>query len=243
MLNSYLASTGQLLQNPSAPVDLYGPADLTGYINTARTQVAGEGACIRFMATAALTATNQGPYAFSAFNTGVSATNGIQGILNARALWYRSGGGQVWMTPRGFDWFSVYDLNTTTSASGPPIEWSQYGQGVGGSIYVSPSPDQNYTLNVDAVCYPIPLVTDATIEAIPPLWQTAVPYFAAYMALLAAQTGARVQDAEKMLQLYELFTGRARKFANPEVMPLQYDQAVPDVRATQYGGASPGKAA
>jgi hypothetical protein len=236
MLTSYENQTEQLLQNPAAPATLYPTAVLDTYINTARVQVAGESGCIRYMATAAITTGNRGPYAFSGFNTGTSSANGIQGVLNARAMWYQSGSGQVWITPRSFDWFSIYDLNTTAPASGPPQEWAQYGQGVNGTVYVNQDPDQNYTLNVDAICYPIPLASDSTVEAIPPLWQTAVPYFAAYLALLAAQTGARVQDAQKMLQLYELFTARARKFANPEVMPLQYDQAVPQVQAAQYGG-------
>ena len=235
MLTSYQNQVQELLQNPSAPTSLYNTTDLTNYINTARVQIAGEGECIRYMATVPITSGNQGPYAFSSFNTGTSSANGIQGVLNARHLWYVSGSGQVWMTPRSFDWFAIYDLNAATPPSGVPAEWAQYGQGVNGTIYVSPPPNANFTLNADTVCYPIPLASDSTVEAIPPLWQTAVPYFAAYMALLSAQTGARVQDAQRMLQLYELFMQRARRFANPEVLPLQYDQAIPGVQATQYG--------
>lgn len=242
MLTAYLASTAQLLQNPAAPAALYDPAILTTNINIARVQVAGEGQCIRNLATLPVTSANHGPYAFSAFNTGVSATNGIQGVLNARTLWYVSGGGKIWIGPRSFDWFAIYDLNTAAPVSGPPAEWAQYGQGVNGSIYLSPVPNLNYTVSADCVCYPIPLVDDSTVEAVPPLWQTAVPYFAAYLALLSAQTGARVQDAQKMLQLYELFTARARRFANPDIMPLQYEGAIPDVRATQYEGAAPAQA-
>lgn len=241
ILNSYLALTQQLLQNPAAPSALYDPAILTTYINTARIQVAGEGQCIRNLATLAGASGNQGPYAFSGFNTGVSATNGIAGILNIRTLWYESGSGKTWIAPRSFDWFSVYELNTSAPSTGAPVEWAQYGQGVNGTLYVSPVPDLIYNFTADTVCYPIALVSDATVDAIPPLWQTSVPYFAAYMALLSAQTGARVQDAQTMLNLYELFTKRARQFANPDVMPLQYEQAITDVRATQYAGGQSGR--
>lgn len=238
-LASYLALTQQLLQNPAAPSDLYDPTLLVNYINIARVQVAGEGMCIRNLATLAVTSGNQGPYAFTSINTGISATTGIQGVLHVRTLWYSSGTGKIWVGPRSFDWFSLYDLNTATPPTGAPIEWAQYGQGVFGSIYISPVPNANYTITADCVCYPIALVSDVTADAVPALWQTAVPYFAAYQALLAAQTGARVQDAQKMLQLYELFVQRARKFATPDIMSLQYEQAIPDVQATQYSGGQP----
>jgi hypothetical protein len=240
-LASYLSLTQQLLQNPAAPIDLYDPAVLTDYINIARVQAAGEGLCIRYRATVAATTGNAGPYAFSAFNTGVSATNGIAGVLNARQLWFVRGSGLAWIAPRSFDWFAIYNLNVAAPSSGAPTEWAQYGQGVNGTIYLSPSPNQNYTIAADTVCYPIPLVDDTTVEALPPLWQTAIPYFAAYQALLAAQTGARVQDAERMMQLYELFMQRARRFANPDVLPLQYEQAIPEVRAAQYEGGQPAR--
>lgn len=233
-LTAYLTATQALLQNPDSPTALYDPLQLISYINTARVQVAGEGLCIRALATLAITGGSQGPYAFSSFNTGVSATNGIAGVLNARTLWYMSGSGRVWIAPRSFDWFAIYDLNMIAPGTGPPAEWAQYGQGINGTAFVSPVPDTGYTITADSIAYPIPLVDDTTVEAVPPLWQTAVPYFAAYMALLSAQTGARVQDAQRMLQLYELFTGRARKFANPDIMPLQYEQAVSEVHATQY---------
>lgn len=242
MLASYLAATQQLLQNPQAPNALYDPAVLTSNINTARVQVAGEGLCIRSLASVTLGLHVNGAYRFADLNTGVSATNGIQGVLNVRSLWYISGAGLVWIAPRSFDWYGIYGYNRVTPVFGPPIEWSQYSQGVNGSFYVNPDPDQTYVMNADCICYPIPLVDDTTVEAVPPLWQTAVPYFAAYMALLSAQTGARVQDAQKMLQLYELFMGRARRFANPDIMPLQYEQAIPDVRATQYAGTQPNPA-
>ena len=240
-LNAYLALTQQLLQNPAAPVALYDPSILSNYINIARVQVAGEGQCIRNITIQPLIIGNYGPYSFLNFNA--SAYPGVQGILNIRTLWFGNGG-YGWMTPRTWEWFALYNLSLSSLASpeGEPAEWSQLGQGATGSIYITPIPNAAYELFADSVCYPVALADDTTVEAIPPLWQTAVPYFAAYLALLSAQTSARMDEAEKMLQLYELFTARARQFANPEVMPLQYSQAIPSVRATQYmGGQQPAR--
>ena len=48
MLTEYIARTQKLLQHPvPATNPLYSQADITGYINTARKQLAGEGQCIR----------------------------------------------------------------------------------------------------------------------------------------------------------------------------------------------------
>jgi hypothetical protein len=71
-------------------------------------------------------------------------------------------------------------------------------------------------------------VNDTTAEAIPYLWTDAVPYFAAYLALLSSQTGARTADADKMMQRYTEFVERAKRAATGDVLPWQYQgQPVP----------------
>ena len=52
-----------------------------------------------------------------------------------------------------------------------------------------------------------------TPEAIPYLWTDAVPFFAAYYALLSAQAGQRQGDADRMFARYQEFTNRARRFS------------------------------
>ena len=56
MLTAYLTRTRQLLQNPAATVALYADADLTAYINTARSELAGETECVRDYSTLAMAA-------------------------------------------------------------------------------------------------------------------------------------------------------------------------------------------
>lgn len=248
MLDTYLTATRNLLQNPTAPTALYADSDLTIYINTARGQLAGEAECIRYMATVDTVAAQQ-EYAFSALDTGVSATNGIQGVLNIRAVWYGVGDGRRWIPGRPWEWFSLYTLNDPVPQQSFPSSWSQFGQGAapgstgsanGGSIYIN-LPDQAYTLYCDCVCYPIALVDNTTVEAIPYLWTDAVPWYAAAYALWSSQTNARAADAERYFNTYSMFVERARKFSNPSVGRWQYSQAADPAQAIKMqargGGA------
>jgi len=211
------------LQYPLAPVDpLYSTSDLTLWINRARQQLAGESESIRVLGTIN-TIIGQRNYNFS--NITVSSVPGVSGPLNVRSIMYGLAGGQVWMRPRNWEWFQLYKLNNTAPAQGLPQVWSQYAQGATGSFYIDPIPDQAYTLTCDCVCLPVNLVDDSTVEAIPPLWQDAVCYFAAYLALLSAQSAQRQADANRMFERYEEFVDRARKFSNPSVNRYLYPQS------------------
>ena len=223
MLNSYLTRTQQLLQNPSAPTSLYSQSDLTEYINLARGQLSGDAECIRNYATLPVTGGTQ-QYEFASVVLGPNGA-GVQGIFNIRAVWLQVASGQAWMRPRPWPWFSLYELNNPVPQQGQPKIWTQFGQGVVGNIFVSPTPDQDYTLQLDVLCYPNDLVDDTTIEAIPYPWTDAVPFLAAYYAMLSAQSAARQADADRMFSRYEEYRNRARKFSNPTVSPFIYEQS------------------
>jgi hypothetical protein len=223
-LTAYETQTQRLLQNPKSPTTLYATSDLDSWINTARSQLAGESECVRVLGTIQ-TVLNTRNYNFTSINTGVSATNGVQGALHVRSVRYAVASGFQWVTPRSWEWFELFDLNNPVPDSGPPREWSQYGQGQSGSFFIDLLPNQIYTLTLDCVCVPIPLVDDTTVEAIPYPWTDAVPYFAAYLALLSAQMNARRADAEAMFGYYQTFVQRARQFSNPSLLRGQYEQA------------------
>jgi hypothetical protein len=255
LVSYYLPQTRSLLQLPgSNSTSLYSDADLTRFINVARGQVAGEAGCIRVMGTIS-TAVGQQAYNFSSINVGTPATSGVQGIINIRSLSWSTGNGQLWMTPRTWPWFSLYNMNNATPQSGSPSQWAQFGQGAapgtaggqaaasGGSFYISPLPDDIYQINCNSVCYPIQLVLDTDPEAIPYLWTDAVPFFAAYFALMSAQTNARMADAAQMYKgHYNEFMDRARKQANPEVNSWMYQQGGDPAQAPKMGvkGGAPG---
>lgn len=221
MLNTYLTRTKNLLQNPGAPIALYSDADLTRYINQGRGQLAGEGKCIRAIGTIS-TVANQRNYNFSGVS--VSSVQGVQGIINIRSIQYGVGDGMKWVNVRGWTWFNYYHLNNPVPGSGAPEQWSQLGQGVSGNFYLDPIPDTAYTLYCDAICYPVDLVSDSTAEAIPYLWTDAVPYFAAYLAYLSAQSPVRQNDAARMFEHYQTFVERARTASTPDVNSHIYPQ-------------------
>jgi len=246
-LTAYETQTRQLLQNPTAPTTLYSTTDIDTYINRARGQLAGEAECIRYQA-ALSTVASQQVYNFSAVNTGNSAINGIQGIIHVRTILLASGSGYIWLTPRSWEWFTQFHLNNTAPVNAQPTTWSQYAQGtappgasvgvgstLGGSIYLDPPPNGVYSLLLDCVCFPVALADNTTVEAIPYLWTDAVPYFAAYLALLSAQMQARRADAEAYFNYYQTFVQRARQFANPDVMRPIYSQAEDPAKINKLG--------
>ena len=235
MLTTYLTETNRLLQNPAATSALYSTSDLTAYINIARGQIAGESESIRVYAPMALLPSQQ-VYPFSAIT--LTGTPGVSGVFNVRGLTIGIASGQSWLRPRSFPYFQLYFLNNPETEVAAPIEYAQYGQGATGSLYFNPTPDQDYTAYLDCVCFPIPLVDDTTVEALPYPWTDCVPYFAAYMALMSAQ---RAPDADHMFQLYQTFAGRARQMSNSSVVPNQASQSGNPTRAGQLGVSQKGQ--
>ena len=202
--------------------------------------MAGEGRCIRSIGSIA-TVAGQRSYNFSGVS--VSSIPGVQGILNIRSIQYAVADGQKWVDVRGWTWFNYYHLNNPEPPSGPPAQWSQLGQGVAGTVYLDPIPDTAYTLLCDVTCYPIPLVDDSTVEAIPYLWTDAVPYFAAYLAYLSAQSPVRQNDAARMFEHYTTFVERAREYSTPDVNAYIYPQNRDPVQISKLGLTPKGAAA
>lgn len=233
LLSEYVLQTQQLLNNPPAANTLYAVSDIQSYINRARGQLAGDSESIRNYATLPIVA-GQRTYPFSSIVLS-APTAGIGGVFNVRYAWYLVGEGQKSLRPRPWAWFSQYRLNNPVPPSGPPIVWSQYGQGETGSIFIDPIPDIGYTLPLDTVCVPSDLVDDSSFEAIPYPWTDAVPYFAAYLALLSSQSGARQADAQRMFERYVEFKNKARTYSNPSILPNLYEQSPNQVKASILG--------
>lgn len=227
MLNFYTQQTQLLLKDPK--MERFNLFDLRSYVNIARGQVALEGQCVRNYATLAISDTAQ-QYPFSSIVL-ATGTAGVAGVMNVRMVSYQIGGGQLIVTPREWEYFNNSVLNNAAPESGPPFMWAQYGQGAQGSLWFNLS-DQDYTLNLDTVCYPLPLNSDSDPEAIPYAWTDAIPYYAAYVAYLTAQ---QEDAATAMFKLYQMFASRARGFATPSVLPHQYEQTPDPVMANRLG--------
>ncbi len=254
MLNSYIQNTQNLLQNPGAPQTLYSVPNITTYINIARGQIAGESESVRTIGTL-VAPIGQRVYPFSSINIGTAAATGIQGVINVRWMMYNVAQGQKWIKEKSWPWFSYQRLNNPVPPKGFPTEWAQFGQGssgqgsitgvdtgtlASGSLYIDPLPDTVYTLQCDVCCYPQALVSDTDVEALPYFWTDSVPYFAAYLALLSAQTGQRMQQAQQMFALYQQFAARARVFANSPMNRFKHEQSQDPSMAAKYGVSAGG---
>lgn len=239
-LNNYILNTRSLLQNPAATSGLvYDDTTLTRYINIARGQVAVREKCIRALGTVSF-AIGQQASVFGNINFGSSLITGITGALNIRRLSLQLGTGHKKLTPRSWEWFDSFYYNKVVPETGQPRIWAQHAQGAGGSFYVYPIPDTTITTQADAECYPISLVDDTSVEALPYAWIDCVPFFAAYYALLSSQTGARDREAERMMDRYEEFAKAARGGATPGVLPHQYAGAPDPVEIVKMSQAMRG---
>ena len=231
MLSQYLQITQQMLGDIKGQA--FNPGFLKNYINIMRGKLAGQSACIRAYGTIN-TVIGQQSYSFSSL---IFAVGGVQGALNLRRLMYLVGSGAKWVTPRSWEWFELYELNNPVPTSGSPITWAQHhqgsasigditGEGAGtinsGSFWVSPIPDFVYTLQFDCECYPIALNSDSDVEAIPYQWTDAIPYGAAWMALLATGIPERKADADKFFSYFQQYAQMARDAANPDILKYQY---------------------
>lgn len=237
-LAAYQSLTAALLQSPSSPIPLVPSASLTIFINQSRLQVAGQGVCIRRYAALALVA-GQNQYQFSSV-TGLGT--GVSGINNIRQALCTPPGtmGLEWMSPRPFEYFTYFYLNNDVPQPGQPTDWAQFGQGESGSIFVYPTPDQDYTLSLDVVGVPTALVDDTTVEAIPPLWTLPVPFYAAWFGFLTLQ---RAADAEAMLKRFEQQMVLARNAGNPDIAIESWSQSPHPTQNNQLGIQGGGGAA
>lgn len=136
--------------------------------------------------------------------TGVRAAIGVKSVS---VNWGQGGGSQQ---PMLRYWaFSVYQAYFRyygqTGLQGQPCVWTRYQN----NILIRPVASSVYPMQWDCICSVVDLVDDSTVEAIPYPFTDAVPYYAAYMALL---NGQRAGDAQAMLDQYTLFANRARAF-------------------------------
>lgn len=230
MLLTYLKLTRRLMDDLTfARLNDF---DLRDYINVARGQIAGQALCVPGYGTLAVNAATQ-QYPFSSINFG-SATAGIQGPINIRMITWRVGQGRKRMAAREWPWFNNFVLAQPVPKAGQPQTWSQYSQGAAGSIFVNLL-DGAYTLDLDTICYPVALLDDGTPEAIPYMWQDAVPFYATYYAYMHIQ---QHDAADVMWQRFLLMMDRARGGATPAVQPGSFSQG-PDLMMPNRLGLHP----
>ncbi len=166
------------------------------------------------------TVAGQEVYSFASRNTAAQLTSGanqILGVMSVSACW----GGNMRPMLRRLTWtdFQAWLRSYSTGLQSFPSVWSQYGQGVNGSVYLYPIPSQALPMDWDTFCSVAALAQDTDPEAIPYPWTDAIPYYAAYLAYDNSQ---RKTDAGRMFSDYELFMKRARALSEPGFIPDPY---------------------
>lgn len=115
--------------------------------------------------------------------------------------------------------FQAYVRSLNIVSQNYPRLWSQYAQGVNGSVYLYPVPAQAAQMEWDCYCTPADLTSDASVDLIPYPWTEAVPYYACYQAYLNAQ---RRDDAQQMLADYQRYVVQGRTGTSPAIVPMFY---------------------
>jgi hypothetical protein len=164
-------------------------------------------------------------YPFSSIAIPNAVNIGIGGVNDVRQASYLVAVGQKILVARPIEWFITYYLGQPVPQTGAPKTWAQRGQGQFGTILFAPVPDGPYVCPLEVDAFPVQLVDDTTPEAIPPLWQDAVPFYAAWLALQQLQ---RQADADLMIKRFQEQMNRARAAATPDILPDNYEQA-PDL--------------
>ncbi len=204
-----------------------------GYITGTTTNVTAAGSGGGTNATFTTTIDNslttipgQEVYQFSTANTLAQLTPGVQsviGLFSVACAWGANAAMKPILQPMIWSEFQAYYRSYNNGMQNYPTVWSQYAQGVAGSVYVWPYPSQYSQMDWDCYCIPVALANDSTPEAIPYGWTDCVPYYAAYLAYLDAQ---RSDDADKMFKMYTMFMKRARSFAETPFVPDYYSSDV-----------------
>jgi len=115
--------------------------------------------------------------------------------------------------------FQAYLRSLNIVSQNYPVVFSQYKQGVKGSIYLYPIPASVAQMEWDCYCTPADLVDDEDEDLVPYPWTEAVPYYACYQAYLNAQ---RRDDAQAMLADYKRYAIEGRVGTTPAVVPSFY---------------------
>ena len=132
----------------------------------------------------------------------------------------------LWGTQRyTLDWFPFRKFSaqfrpwTAASFQRQPVCWAVYGET---SLFIGPTPDQNYTTEFDSVVLPTPFAVNdtTTVDAIPIVAQDPIQFYAAYLAKNNAQSfgeaeGFLAQYRRRVAEVNSAYTGRIMSQYDP----------------------------
>jgi len=103
---------------------------------------------------------------------------------------------------------------------GRPVAFSIFGQN---QIYISPVPDQVYTIEVDTTILPLPLVNGAEVDSIIDPYTTPVAYYASYTAKFKEQSYGESEI------FYQQYVSKVRSVLN-----TTFTRRMPDPYSTPF---------
>lgn len=208
-LGEYITECRRLLHDANA--NFYSDSELTDYINAGRNRLVRDTGCLRNYQTSA-TVTNQESYTFSSLPQGILTMD----IVNINLIW-----GNTRIPLRYLPWTQFNaELRFWQNYSGRPIAFSMYGPT---SFYISPVPDQVYSMELDTIIQPTDLVTQDQVDEIPDPWTTPVAFYASYRAKFKEQSYG---EAEIFKQEYQRQT--------QSVLTSTYTRRMPNPYSTPY---------
>ena len=208
-LSGYITICRRLLHDANGNFDT--DQELTDDINAARQRLVRDTGCLRSYQTTQAN-TNQEVYNVSTLPQGVNTMD----IININLIW-----GNTRIPLRYLPWTQFNsELRFWQNYIGRPIAFSVFGQQ---QIYVSPVPDQVYTIELDTIILPTALVNLTDTDTINSPYTSPVKFYAAYLA-----------------KYYEQSYGEAEIYKQEYIKQVQsvlvstYTRRLPDPYSTPY---------
>jgi hypothetical protein len=197
-LSDYITQTRRLLHDANA--NFWTDVELTDDINSARNRLVRDTGINRVLQPYA-SVTNQEVYQFSDLPQGLQTMD----VVNVNLYW-----GNTRIPLRYLPWTQFNaELRFWQNYVGRPIAFSMYGPN---SYYLAPVPDQVYTMELDTVVEPTPLVNQADIETqIVAPYNDPVSFYAAHLAKFKEQS-----------------------YGEAELFKKQYDSKVQNLQMTTF---------
>jgi hypothetical protein len=236
-LQHYINDTRDLMHDKRGL--FWDDAQLTRYINLARSQVAVQSGCINILIPGVAPFGGQavaGQFIPGGATPGMPATNTFQTIPGVEKYSYAFGNDYVkdlnqnlagigdvvsvsvsWggMRP-SLDWLPWEDLQAyarsyNIGVTSYPFMFSTNGDGNNGQVWLFPIPTSQLEMEWQVFAIPGNLYSDSDYEAIPGPWTNYVPFYAAHLAYLNSQ---RFGQANTMLDLFYSNSGLSRVSAD-----------------------------
>ena len=209
-LSDYITECRLLLHDATSA--FYTDNELTGFINKARTRLARDTGCLRQIQTD-VTIVGQEVYTFATLANGANTFD----VLNINLYW-----GNTRVPLRYLPWTQFNaELRFWQNYIGRPIAFSMYASS--SSYYISPVPDQVYTMELDTTVLPAPMVNLSDVDTIQNSYTSPISFYACHQAKFKEQAYG---EAEIFKQEY---INKARN-----VLATNYTRRIPNPYSTPY---------